>query len=277
MLKKRNVAVAGFFNLISPGLGYLYVGKITYAIVFPLVLFSSIVIFAWTKIIFNPLGFASMVVITVSLTIFGVVSASVMAYRIGEASLNKLQRWYIYIGFFVISFLLSNMLLGDRGADLGYDTFRIASSSMSNTLIQGDYIVSDTWKYKQEPPKRGDLVVFVYPKDPNIKYIMRTIGLPHDVVRIKNGKVFVNDRELIEPYVMMENNQRLTFQMPGEYVVPEHAYFVMGDNRDNSNDSRFWGFVPENNIYGSVESIWCSFNFDQNEGFRYQRIGWLVN
>jgi signal peptidase I len=100
---------------------------------------------------------------------------------------------------------------------------------------------------------------------------MRTIGLPHDVVRIVNGKVFVNDRELIEPYVMMKNNQRLTFQMPGEYVVPEYAYFVMGDNRDNSNDSRFWGFVPENNIYGSVESIWCSFNFDQNEEFSLSR------
>lgn len=246
-----------------------------YAIGFPLSIVFLLGISSWTKVIFSPWGFATVAFMGFVLWVAGIVLASVMAYRSGEQTLSKVQTWYVYIGFFIISSLVGNVLLENRGKIFGYETFRFPSKSMANTLMFGDFIISDTWRYKEARPSRGDLIVFLYPKDTSIKYVKRVIGMPNDIVRVSNGEVFINDKKLEEPYVDALNNQRLSFQMPGEYAVPEHAYFVMGDNRDNSNDSRFWGFVPENYVYGSVEFIWLS--YDPTKGFRNERIGKIVN
>ncbi|MDI1241909.1 MAG: signal peptidase I [bacterium] len=95
---------------------------------------------------------------------------------------------------------------------------------------------------------RGDIVVFWYPEDPSKSYVKRLIAFPGETVEIKEGKVFVNDVELVEPYISSEhNNSRYPFPRT---EVKNHTYFVMGDNRDNSADSRTWGFVPEKYIYG---------------------------
>ena len=96
--------------------------------------------------------------------------------------------------------------------------------------------------------ERGDIVVFWYPEDPSKSYVKRLIAFPGETVEIKEGKVFVNDVELIEPYIATENNHS-RFPFPRTEVKP-HTYFVMGDNRDNSADSRTWGFVPEKYVYG---------------------------
>jgi signal peptidase I len=98
--------------------------------------------------------------------------------------------------------------------------------------------------------ERGDIVVFWYPDDPDKSYVKRVIGLPGEVVEIRAGKVFVDGRALTEPYLDAEHNQSLPSQPPKK--VDPHHYFVMGDNRDNSSDSRYWGLVPEKYIYGKA-------------------------
>lgn len=98
--------------------------------------------------------------------------------------------------------------------------------------------------------ERGDIVVFWYPDDPDKSYVKRVIGLPGEVVEIRAGKVFVDGRALTEPYLDAEHNQSLPTQPPKK--VDPHHYFVMGDNRDNSSDSRYWGLVPEKYIYGKA-------------------------
>ena len=98
--------------------------------------------------------------------------------------------------------------------------------------------------------ERGDIVVFWYPNDPDKSYVKRVIGLPGEVVEIRAGKVFVDGRALTEPYLDAEHNQSLPSQPPKK--VDPHHYFVMGDNRDNSSDSRYWGLVPEKYIYGKA-------------------------
>src|SRR5688572_32095325 len=98
--------------------------------------------------------------------------------------------------------------------------------------------------------ERGDIVVFWYPDDPDKSYVKRVIGLPGEVVEIRAGKVFVDGRALTEPYLDAEHNQSLPTQAPKK--VDPHHYFVMGDNRDNSADSRYWGLVPEKYIIGKA-------------------------
>lgn len=98
--------------------------------------------------------------------------------------------------------------------------------------------------------ERGDIVVFWYPKEPDKSFVKRVIGLPGEVVEVKSGKVFINGQQLNEAYLDSEHNQALpSFRST---PVEEHHYFVMGDNRDNSLDSRYWGLVPEKYIYGKA-------------------------
>ena len=98
--------------------------------------------------------------------------------------------------------------------------------------------------------ERGDIVVFWYPKEPDKSYVKRIIGLPGEMVEVRNGKVVINGQELQEDYLDLEHNQSLP-SFPVKRV-DEHHYFVMGDNRDNSSDSRYWGLVPEKYIYGKA-------------------------
>jgi len=107
-------------------------------------------------------------------------------------------------------------------------------------------IQSISWGHLQ----RGDIVVFWYPADPEKSYVKRIIGLPGETVEIRNGHVFIDGTELNEPYLDAEHNQSLHDNSVTQ--VKEHYYFVMGDNRDNSSDSRYWGLVPEKYIYGKA-------------------------
>jgi signal peptidase I len=98
--------------------------------------------------------------------------------------------------------------------------------------------------------ERGDIVVFWYPKEPDKSYVKRVIGLPGETVEVRNGVVYINGEQMREPYLSAEHNQSLgSF---GAKKVDEHYYFVMGDNRDNSSDSRYWGLVPEKYVYGKA-------------------------
>jgi signal peptidase I len=191
--------------------------------------------------------------------------------------LSRTQRWYIYIGFFIVSIVIGSAAMNNRGGIFGYDIFRLPSTSMINTLLIGDFIISDTWKYRDSAPKRGDVVVFLSKKDFKTMYVKRVIGIPNDVVDLKDGDVYINGKKLDEPYVDGENNRGIKRIIPtaDNYTVPENEYFVLGDNRDNSNDSRFYGHIPRNHIYASVEFIW--FSFDPERGIRSERIGKAVD
>ena len=125
--------------------------------------------------------------------------------------------------------------------------FWIPSGSMIPTLEIGDRVLVLKFWYMipKIEPKRGDIIVFKFPMDPKRDFVKRLIGKPGDTVEIKDGRVFVNAREIVEPYVQNSDN----FNM-APLVVPEKKYLCLGDNRPNSQDGRFWGFVPENFIRG---------------------------
>ena len=126
----------------------------------------------------------------------------------------------------------------------------VPTGSMNNTIMEGDRLIGFRLAYTFSQPKRGDIIIFKYPDDPTQKFVKRVIGLPGDVVKIANENgtvnVYVNDEKLNEPYLKeaMRINQDYLF------IVPNNSYFVMGDNRNDSKDSRFWKntYVPEDYI-----------------------------
>jgi signal peptidase I len=128
---------------------------------------------------------------------------------------------------------------------------RVESISMQPTLHAGNFVLVNKIAYKLGAPERGDVIVFRYPPDPEqVPYIKRIIGLPGDHIHIYDGKVFVNDQLFVEPYIAS------TTQQGGEWIVPDGSLFVMGDNRNNSSDSRSWGMVPVGNVIGKAEVVY---------------------
>ena len=169
-----------------------------------------------------------------------------------------------------------------------FQAFSIPSGSMEKTLLIGDYLLVNKLSYGiRNPldnkvliplgqPQRGDVVVFIFPQDPSKDYIKRVIGLPGDTVQIANKKVLVNGKVYETPQAHYEDT--LIIPAPrspiesardnfGPVVVPPRSYFVMGDNRDRSYDSRFWGFVPMDNLRGKAMVIYFSWAGDHHDGF----------
>ena len=185
----------------------------------------------------------------------------------------------VVIAVFVITFIIQ--------------AFQIPSESMENTLLIGDYLLVDKLRYggggfldhvlPYRPVRRGDIVVFHYPVHPSEHFVKRVVGVPGDRVRLINRRVYVNGTPLTESYVryssfvhdvFRDEFPRLDNAVPGlegrwwlqmrklvddgELIIPEGHYFVLGDNRDESLDSRYWGFVPRENIIGRPLLIYWS-------------------
>jgi signal peptidase I len=193
------------------------------------------------------------------------------------------------------------------------EPFRIPSASMMPTLLIGDFILVNKFTYglrlpvlnkkviELNEPKRGDIVVFRYPRDPAVDYKKRVIGLPGDRIEYYDKKLHINGAPInqislgryqgVGQGVEMTGNEHLLEDLTGiehsilirnaaasaegVYVVPKGSYFVMGDNRDNSNDSRYWGTVPEENLVGRAFFIWMNWDW-QYKGVSFERIGTVL-
>lgn len=164
--------------------------------------------------------------------------------------------------------------------------FKIPSGSMLSTLQIGDYLLvnkflyglkkpfSDDYLIAGKDPRAGDIIVFRYPKDPSLDYIKRIVGVPGDTLEMRNGQLYRNGAKIEEPYVQHVQPPMYERDNFPALTVPPGKYFVLGDNRDESADSRFWGFVDRSAIRGKAWRIYWSW-----EGFdliRWNRIGRLI-
>ncbi len=198
---------------------------------------------------------------------------------------NKLAEWLksiiiaLILALFIRTFIVQ--------------AYKIPSGSMIPTLLVGDYLlvnklsfglrnpIKDDFLYKWGLPHRQEIVVFTYPLDNKLDFIKRVIGLPGDTVEIVNKRVFVNGKPLKEPYVQFTDDTIYPKEISprdnfGPVKVPEGYIFVLGDNRDQSYDSRFWGFVPIHSLKGRALIIY--FSWDSERGrIRFDRIGKLIN
>lgn len=158
------------------------------------------------------------------------------------------------------------------------ETFAMRSSSMQPTLLVGDSILVDKSAYRDRTPQRGDLVVFLLPPDERHNFIHRVIGLPGEQILLRGNQVFVDGRPLQESYVSVNRSAiappaRCAYGYGCEpTTVPRDSYFVMGDNRDNSYDSRYWGFVRREKIKGRAVTVYWSWDTERRRP-RFDRIG----
>lgn len=171
--------------------------------------------------------------------------------------------------------------------------FKIPSGSMKPTLLVGDHLLVNKFIYGVKlpfihttiipvsEPERGDIIVFPYPINPDMDFIKRVIGVPGDTIIIKNKKIYING-ELFTPdpgvhtdpnIIPAINSHRDNY---GPITVPKDKYFVMGDNRDNSYDSRFWGFVDKHDIIGKAFIIYWSWD-SKDFKVRWNRTGMLIH
>ena len=174
--------------------------------------------------------------------------------------------------------------------------FQIPSGSMLPTIQIGDHIFASMYSYGspvpftdiklfKKPVLRGDIIIFPYPRDPSIDYIKRAVGLPEETLEIRNDHVFINGEPLDEPYAYFEPNEQRSRQAQGlssaspvssfgPVTIPEGKIFAMGDNRYNSADSRYWGFVDTKTISGKGQIIYWSHDPGQSlvSGYKLGRV-----
>jgi signal peptidase I len=160
--------------------------------------------------------------------------------------------------------------------------YKIASGSLIPTIMMGDWIVAlKVWS--KGNIKRRDMIVFPFPPDPNIDYVKRVIGLPGETIEISKDRVFINGGPIDEPYAYFEPEERSSLQAKGStdaspvsrygpIMIPEGKLFVMGDNRNNSADSRYWGFVELETVKSKASFIYWSQN-PENDTFKGINFG----
>ena len=196
-----------------------------------------------------------------------------------------------------------NILILVFGTTVLAQPFIVPTPSMDSTVKVGDHLIVDKLSYAPSDglskhvlpytePKRGDIIVFRYPVDISQNYVKRCMGVPGDHIRIVDKDVYLNGRKLVEPYVQHVSQGLEPYRdnfpgepfgpvfdrgremlaadvVDGELVVPEGQYFAMGDNRDNSSDSRYWGLVPRENIVGKPLVIFWSYDAPTGDWLGY--------
>jgi signal peptidase I len=293
-MKRRKPWVAFFLTQICPGLGQLYNGDLTWAIIsFLLSLFAALASTIWLFDSLNKLLFAVAGGLLLDLALS--VQAYVRARRVREMQLRSYQRWWVYVLFTIVVYGVPDgygLLMPSR-----IRSFQIPSESMVPNLLVGDRLVADGWAYWGKDPQRGDIVVFDYPRDPATKFVKRLVGLPGDKVEMKLGELYINDRiipqrrspkpliqdgvwsaaEYVENLGGVEHTiyraqpeNDLNF---GPVTVPPNEYFMMGDNRDRSSDSRVWGFVKREALIGSMKYVYYSWDSPAYEQMRQNSPG----
>ena len=184
-------------------------------------------------------------------------------------SLKKKSVLRDWVESLIIAFLMAMVI-----RTFVVQAFKIPTASMRMTLLEGDLILVNKFIYgakipflnsslpKVRFPKRGDVVVFIYPEDKKKDFIKRLVGLPGESVEIRGGSIYINDKPAQEPVF-----NRIYYYNRGDFgaeeqkiIVPKDSYFVLGDNSASSKDSRYWGFVPKNNLLGKALIIYWPLN-----------------
>ena len=269
----RRPWLAGLLSLLTPGLGHLYTGRPIAAIGFWLLVFSAANI-ALAILVYLNLGWLNLLlaVLIFPTTYIGTIIAAVVAARNTERTytLRRYNSAWLYALIVLALAFVGPWLLSPWSSFKGY---RIPTSAMENTLQIGDYFFADLDAYQDNGPAFNDVVMFVYPGDGITLYIKRCVAGPFDTVEVRDKQVFVNGIFIPDPetaiHVDTSDNgqQRVQPRRPGgagsrdnfgPYVVPADSYFMLGDNRDNSYDSRYWGAVPRDLIHARAVRLYLS-------------------
>lgn len=254
-VRKRNPWLAGVLTFLALGVGHVYAGAPGRGLALVALYLAGLIAGGLFGLYSTFFGFVALAVFVVVLYLYVIADAARIARNNREYAQAWYNRWYWYVLFGAIVIVGFNLLFAHRGTLLGYESYRLSANSMKPTLRAGDLITVDT-RYTR--PRIGDVVVFASPTHPSIPYVKRIAALGGDSIAIVDGQVVVNgraDKALAVPAAM--RRERYSISVPA-IRVPAGEVYVLGDWRDNSSDSRFWGPIPADKIIGKVTYIWFS-------------------
>ncbi len=267
--KARRPIVAALLSSVTPGLGQVYNSQPIKGLLFYLATFLLIILLALTGLQFSFFGLMVVILLALFLWLFIVVEPFIAASKVKSSPQRAYNKLHIYLIIVLMSFgidlAVTDFFIKDV---LGIKGYRILSDSMQPTLQKGDYIMIRLRYYRSRKPERGDLVVIKNPENPSQELLKRVIGLEGEKFEIKNKRVFINNSPLQEDYkTHLDSSVYVRKLSPfdnsirdnwGPLIVPWGHCFVLGDNRDNSLDSRHWGPVSLKHITAKALYIYFS-------------------
>lgn len=276
----RRPVVALLANLVLPPLGHLYVGEAQRGFLLWLALQAVFALGVLSVILFpGPApGLILAGAVIGTLTVLPI-DTFLLARRTGaDFRPRRYNRWQAYVAVGALMALWSVLWNGFHRAQV--QAFRIPSASMGPTLLVGDFVLADKVTHRRQSPRRGDIVLIAMPQDPAEQYFKRIVGLPNEVIEIRDKQVFIDGEELTEPYAIHTDPAiRPGGDDPRDNLGPHQLgpqeLFVMGDDRENSNDSRFWGPLPVRAVRGRAAVIYWSWD-GSGGGPRWNRIGMRI-
>lgn len=292
---KRRIWVAIIFSLIMPGLGQVYCGKLARGLILN---FLNILPLPITIGLFSVSNSPALMQITIALIFAGGIvqlvaiidSAYLAKHTKADYELKDYNRWYVY-ALFVLIVTGGSMGSGLYLRDQALEAFRVPAASNYPTIVPNDRLLANKLAYKNNDPKRGELIIFLNPENRRINFIKRVVAIAGDTVEIKDGQVYVNDEKLqrhkldqstldnirievmgipLEGDVFEETNGDAKYKILlakhphnqtsddfAKITVPKYHCFVLGDNRNISWDSRHFGPVPLGTIKGRADYLYC--------------------
>jgi signal peptidase I len=200
----------------------------------------------------------ALLVVLAAVSLIILIHPIVLARRCASRPSKPYNRWWVYCLWAIGGIIVGVAMLHERANVLGYDMFWAASESMSPTLERGDYFMVDPWRFRNSAPVVGDIVVYAIQRRPGVAFVKRIVGGPGDRVEGRAGLLYRNDVAVAEPYLHAPDNARTFGRTFGPTQLGPDEYFVLGDFRDNSVDSRTDGPVPRSSLRGRAEYIWYS-------------------
>lgn len=254
--------VAALLTLLTPGLGHIYLGLVWRGIAL-----FALVIAADTLLMFSLMGvlarfwmFAISLTLLFGLWLYIVIDATMRASRMRDQPRQAYNRWPVYAAIAALAWLITAVPFAyaahaKASGQLGY--FHATAASMEPTLREGEYVLADATYYRTHKPSRGDVVVYVHPKQPGTHFIRRVVAVEGDRVAVRGGRAVVNGMAVEEPYIDVGDPNAPSNNVP-ETRVPTGQVFVLGDSRAHSSDSRqvtTHGAVPVANLIGRVTDV----------------------
>jgi signal peptidase I len=282
-MKKRNPLISALLALINPGAGFVYNGKPKLGITITILHIVIITILFFSGILQSFIYTIVFLILSLLFQITMVVLSAFQAKKVDLVQLTRINRWYIYIILLLLPLIYFELLHIDP-TFLPYKSFRHSTTGMEPLIYPGECFIVDMHYYKNVQVVPGDLIVFLAP-DKSSLYLKRCVALPGQKLEIRDAVVYVDDKPFMPSLPIMRDTNIIlpanyidkhivpdsagNIDQYGPIIIPEYYYFVLGDHRDNSFDSRYFGPVPTVYIYGKPLYIYYSNDIS--------RIGMKIN